>query len=171
MRRILTTTLILSSFGLTPAHAQFQRVGSLNNLFDQCTPVKLEMFSRDNEVPPVRKPSAVQAPKSESQASEDPVREKLREFRAKHGGRILKVKGVVGVYVGDDCGVREPHVHILPHKPALVIRVKESSAKAVRQNLLQQVPELSGVVYRIEEVGPDAQPEPGELRCWLFEGC
>jgi len=170
MKRILTTILILSSISLTPAYAQFRRAGTLNSLFDQGTSVKLELFSKDDAIPVVEKSSAVQAPKSAPQPA-DEARESLRQFRTNYGARMLKVKGVVGIYVGEDCGVKEPHVHILPHKPALVIRVKESSAKAVRQNLLQQVPELSGIIYRIEEVTPDTQPEPDELRCWLFEGC
>jgi hypothetical protein len=75
----------------------------------------------------------------------------LKAFLEEHGAAILAVSGVGGVVVGVDCPVKEPHVHIRPHAPCLVITLAAGASEArVRDEVLRRVPALRLAPHRFE---------------------
>ncbi|MBI4424128.1 MAG: hypothetical protein HY554_10400 [Elusimicrobia bacterium] len=68
----------------------------------------------------------------------------IEELFLRHHRALANIPGVRNVYSGFDCGSKDEHYHVLPHRPALVIELDGAVAPAaVRQAVFQELPELA----------------------------
>jgi len=170
MNNQILSAILLTALAAGPAAGQTlgKPAGVLNDLFDHGTPVE---FGRTFEVREVRGIFSGEAKDTPRPTTFDDQKEALTLFVKLNSARILAVPGVAGVDVGIDCPVTEPHVHIRPHTPAVVIRLDgRVPDRLVYENLMKEVPEMGRVIYRLDK-RQLVTPAISEVRCWLPEGC
>ncbi len=80
-------------------------------------------------------------------------KESLLKFIQKHGEKILTVASVATVELGLDCGLKDNHYHIVPHKPAVIITLDGSVARdRVLAALSAAVSQLMGISYLVTDL-------------------
>ncbi|MFC1680064.1 hypothetical protein ACFL2T_07640 [Elusimicrobiota bacterium] len=176
MKNQISIAMLVVAVSFSQAHAQnlMKSSGLLNDLFDSGTPVKMQPFSGSVEAPKLLETHVMGETHAVSETRGGTFAEQQKLFQLfvhTFAGRMLETPGVMGVFVGLDCPVKEPHTHIRPHMPAVVVRLDGTlHERLVYQHLVRAVPQLNQVVYRLSNT-PEEEPRIDEVRCWLLEGC
>ena len=113
---------------------------------------------------------AIEIPRATAQ-SMPARRDPLENFVETYLPSLLNVSGVIGALVGVDCPIKEPHRHIEAHGPAVVILVDSNLPEStLREHLLNRVPELARVPFRLEILDRAADIANAPT-CFIPEGC